>query len=357
MADILFLPEAKLHAWLDAVAKTRRVMVPVKEGNAVMFRDFEPDAPIILGDQTSASPKSVIFPQTEFLLRYRQQRTADEQGTRQIEFEPVYPDEDALLFGANPCGARGLHIMDPVFINDRIVDPYYHGRRSRARIVTIACRVPGAACFCNWTGGAPNSTEGADMLFTPVKDGFLVEIISEGGKELVTDEMTPATEEQIAEAKSAMQKSNESMPPPPADLATLRQQARGAFDDMDLWQEVSDICLNCGACTYHCPTCHCFNITDEPYGLAGDRLRSWDSCMYSHYTREASGHNPRPTKAHKFRNRVLHKFAYYPASHNEQFMCTGCGRCIRHCPVSVDIRRVLTRILQNEPQASSGDKQ
>ena len=82
---------------------------------------------------------------------------------------------------------------------------------------------------------------------------------------------------------------------------------------MDFWQRLTENCISCGFCTYGCPTCHCFNIHDEMRGdREGERLRSWDACMFHLYTQETSGHNPRPTLAHRYRNRINHKFSYYP---------------------------------------------
>ena len=52
-----------------------------------------------------------------------------------------------------------------------------------------------------------------------------------------------------------------------------------------------------------CPTCYCFNITDDDLGLASRRIRTWDNCMSHTFTLEGSGHNPRSTKAHRLKNR------------------------------------------------------
>jgi Fe-S oxidoreductase len=59
------------------------------------------------------------------------------------------------------------------------------------------------------------------------------------------------------------------------------------------------------------------------------------------FTLEGSGHNPRPTKAHRLKNRVGHKFSYYPDLHKGVIACCGCGRCIKQCPAGVDIRQIV----------------
>ncbi|MFH0915458.1 MAG: 4Fe-4S dicluster domain-containing protein, partial [bacterium] len=40
------------------------------------------------------------------------------------------------------------------------------------------------------------------------------------------------------------------------------------------------------------------------------------------------------------RNRFSHKFWYYPDKY-DSLLCSGCGRCIVHCPTRIDIREVL----------------
>jgi predicted aldo/keto reductase-like oxidoreductase len=36
----------------------------------------------------------------------------------------------------------------------------------------------------------------------------------------------------------------------------------------------------------------------------------------------------------------MHKLKYYVDKYGNGIQCVGCGRCVRHCPVNIDIRRV-----------------
>jgi ferredoxin len=106
------------------------------------------------------------------------------------------------------------------------------------------------------------------------------------------------------------------------------------------WEDVSFSCINCGTCTFVCPTCWCFDIQDENHGNSGQRTRNWDSCMFPLFTVHGTGHNPRGTKLHRVRQRFMHKLKYYVDKYDVGIQCVGCGRCVRSCPVNIDIRRV-----------------
>ena len=72
------------------------------------------------------------------------------------------------------------------------------------------------------------------------------------------------------------------------------------------------------------------------------RMRCYDGCAFADFTAEASGENPRPTKRERYRQRVYHKFDYFKKNFGEN-LCVGCGRCIRHCPVKIDISEIIDK--------------
>ena len=108
----------------------------------------------------------------------------------------------------------------------------------------------------------------------------------------------------------------------------------------DKWAGLSEACLGCGTCTFVCPTCQCYDIKDFNTGNGVQRYRCWDSCMYSDFTMMAAGNN-RTTQMQRFRQRFMHKLVYYPANNEGVFGCVGCGRCMKSCPISMNIVKVM----------------
>jgi formate hydrogenlyase subunit 6/NADH:ubiquinone oxidoreductase subunit I len=114
------------------------------------------------------------------------------------------------------------------------------------------------------------------------------------------------------------------------------------FDSLE-FETVSSNCISCNTCAFICPTCHCFKITDEKIKDTGVRYKSYDSCNNGYFTLMAGGHNPRPVKYRRWRQRALHKFVYY----KERFgmnLCVGCGHCAISCPVNISIFDVVNQV-------------
>jgi ferredoxin len=126
----------------------------------------------------------------------------------------------------------------------------------------------------------------------------------------------------------------------------LRSADTMALHGADFWEDISFACINCGTCTFSCPTCWCFDIQDEVYGNKGVRMRNWDSCMFPIFTVHTTGHNPRDTKLARLRQRFMHKLKYFVDKYDKGIMCVGCGRCVRQCPVNIDIRKI-SKLMNN----------
>jgi ferredoxin len=73
-------------------------------------------------------------------------------------------------------------------------------------------------------------------------------------------------------------------------------------------------------------------------------MRNWDTCMSWLFTVHGTGHNPRPSKTERVRQRFMHKLKYIPLKQDGVRGCTGCGRCVVMCPVNIDIREVALKM-------------
>ncbi|MBW2039552.1 MAG: 4Fe-4S dicluster domain-containing protein [Deltaproteobacteria bacterium] len=336
-----FLATDKIPGLLKRLGGTYRVFAPVKVSDTViLFHEFKEGAQLALNKQATLPPKEILFPQTECLLSYTYHKDPENLEKSEVQVEETLEALPTIIFGARPCDARGLMVFDAVFNDGQWRDPYYKARRKATTIVTILCTQPENTCFCTSVGGGPTNTEGSDLVLTPVTGGYFAEPATEKGGALLQDEAFALGHNKADEAREEREKvSLESE----LELDGIAQCLLELFST-DFWKQVSAKCISCGACTYVCPTCYCFNITDETAGVKGERIRTWDSCMFYQYTLEASGHNPRPTKVERYRNRIGHKFSYHPTNYEGMFGCTGCGRCIKACPVSLDIRQVLREV-------------
>jgi len=363
---IKFLKQDQLPAFLGYLAEKARVITPVKTDGVVQFELWAAGKDVELGVLLAKqSPKEWIFPQTETYLKFGYSTVMPEEGAVEADGAPALPHEAIevetlneapaqVIFGLRPCDARGFVQTDQVFggYGGFYFDPLYNARRAATTLLAVTCRDPRSTCFCTALGGCPAGQEGVDALFTQVEGGFVVEPLTEKGEAVVGTaggDLGDATEAQAAEANAVKAEATGKVDVPFA-LEGIRDHLHDNIDDPG-WHDLCMRCISCGTCTYVCPNCYCFSINDELVESEGERYRVWDNCFNPLYTEETSGHNPRAQKSNRFRNRFSHKFWYYPDKY-DSLLCTGCGRCIMHCPTRIDIREVL-RIMGAAPGAAA----
>ena len=350
MSSLLFATPKELTGWLAKLAASYRVLAPRQEGPAVVFRPQSAEQlagadPAVLLRRSTASPKQAILPQSEVLVKFTSVKDAEDASRLTTTLTVPESAVPTVLFGCRPCDARGFVVLDRPYLEGPLKDPYYGARRKATVIVTQACPSAFSTCFCNWVGSHPADSEGSDVLFTAVDGGYVLEAVTEKGAALLegagfapADDRKQAVEDAHAAAAAALA--------PAPDLLGAPEKIAKRFTDEAFWNKETVKCLSCGACTYLCPTCQCFTITDEGSQLDGRRLRSWDSCMTPLFTLETSGHNSRAAKHARMRNRVSHKFSFYPERYDGYYSCVGCGRCVVSCPVSLDIRHMVTAAIE-----------
>ncbi|SMB91295.1 4Fe-4S dicluster domain-containing protein [Desulfonispora thiosulfatigenes DSM 11270] len=319
------IDKANLISWLKNL--DQQVLAPVKEKNGYAFNVWDGESiPSEEYKNTLKTPKDLFFPQHETLLRYQKVK-----GERPRIEAPELANEERIIFGMRPCDAKSLYLIDKVFIGKDYVDPYYQARRANTLMVTLVCEKPSRACFCDDL----LAKAGSDIQLVQLNDDqYLVEAITDKGKAVFQlSTYLDADEESLAKLKEIEAFKQE------AASTGVAQKLENMFAHT-IWSDIEEKCLNCGVCSFLCPTCHCFDITDD---LKGEKVRTWDTCMFASFTKHGSGHNPRPTGKERMRQRIMHKFSYFPENNGEA-ACVGCGRCVENCPVNLDIREVLKAI-------------
>ncbi len=321
----------KLPVLWSHLAGQGKLLLPVKEGPTVLFKEWTAGDEVALDAPTSAiSPKDIFFPREETYMRYRCRGPVLELSAGE-EFEPV------TAFGVHPCDLKAFEMLDRVYLDQDPVDELYRDRRARTTVVALACFAPDPFCFCSVFGIDPVSAPGADVIahLDRQSGNLMLEAQTVKGEALLKGDASLLTEANGQSYGPALVKT--------ADfglkLSGLSENLKGRFED-PAWDKLYKSCLGCGVCTYVCPTCYCFDVEDYGHEMAGERFRCWDSCMYGQFTLMAGGHNPRPSRKERIRQRFLHKLQYYPETYGE-IACVGCGRCLRSCPVNLDIVQAI----------------
>jgi ferredoxin len=285
------------------------------------------------------SAKRFLFPPREVLAKVR--RT----GAGLVTEPGSDGDERPVAFvGLRSCDLHAIQVLDRVFLD---LDPAYRRRRESAVYIGVNCSVPGSTCFCASMGTGPRCTIGFDLALTELEDGFVVEVASPRGEEIL--ERVPgrdAVGEEVARVERTAREAEARMgrhldaQAVPALLSRNREHPR--------WAEVAERCLACANCTSVCPTCFCHDVTDQ-VSLSGDeatRTREWASCFGEEFS-HIVGLEVRKGRASRYRQWLTHKFSAWV----DQFGtsgCVGCGRCITWCPVGIDVVEEIEAIRRDD---------
>jgi ferredoxin len=235
-----------------------------------------------------------------------------------------------------------MKIIDANF-RDLYQDPYYLNKRGSAVLVGLGCTNPAESCFCTSLGISPAESKDVDLMLTDIGNELLVEAVSATGKKLIakTSGLKAATKSDEAKAKE-VKKTSYNKVTRKINAEGIVERLTACFDDQDFWEKVAAKCISCGICTLLCPTCYCFDINDELIRQQGTRFRSLDSCAFPVYTKMPM-ENPRAEKWKRVRQKVCHKYGFFPMNFKD-IACTGCGRCVRLCPVNWDITQVINSV-------------
>ena len=336
---MLKIAKERLNELYARINQTMGLFLPVKRAGEVNYAVWSEGKEVSLETlKTVKSPKSAFFPQTENLMKFKQEG-------KNIEIIDVRERWDErkpfVMFGVKACDYKAIEVLDKVFLADP-VDTYYENRRNLTTIVTLACSKPEESCFCGAFGIDATSPQG-DVTTWLDAEYLYWQANTEKGvalTELVKDLLTEGGEAEVSAQQTATKAVLESLPYANLDLSRFKPENLNELFNASEWEEMSEACLGCGTCTFVCPTCQCFDIRDFKTNEGVIRYRCWDSCMYSDFTLMAHG-NSRTTQMQRFRQRFMHKLVYYPSQNDGLYSCVGCGRCVNKCPQRLNIVKVI----------------
>ena len=339
--------------WAGGIGKIQssyRLYGPVKSDAFHDFKELEKgELPDLNFFNTRISPKAVVYPQSEVMFEYSLDEKVAEHHILKDSAKDYSPK---AVLGIRPCDAASFLLVKRNFDTPEYRDPYWIRSYEATTFVGYACNNPCSSCFCTTAGSGPFNEEGLDVLLVDDGDCRYAKVITAKGENLLNAAGWKTEADGVAPDKiAALKKEAESKTSSSVTTGQLRNKKTTELYEAPFWEDVSFACINCGTCTYLCPTCWCFDIQDENSGCSGVRMRNWDSCMFPLFTIHGTGHNPRGTKLHKVRQRFMHKLKYYVDKYDNGIQCVGCGRCIRSCPVNIDIRRVCDMMNSYDPKA------
>ena len=288
-------------------------------------------------------PKRYVLPHIERLLKVR-------KSNGDLQIEPTFEEPKRALFGLRSCDVAGIEHLDRFYLGRDFRDVYYEKRRKALFLVNVVCTDPerdiGEECFCLCADTGPAARDHFDLQLMDLGEEFMAVAGTSAGEALFASPIfKPGAESHVekrlailGEVRKRFRTTTSWFP------ATVRYVSQGNILDQT-WEEIGNRCLECGGCTYVCPACTCFTVSDRQAGPDEiERVRIWDACALGGFTRMAGGHNPRKAVHDRRNRRFFRKLAHYFIQRELSMACVGCGRCAAVCHGDVGMPSVVEMI-------------
>ncbi len=330
--DLKFLASDRIEAFVAHLMRKKTVYAPQRSGkhSVALGKVADPAAVILDYARTMQSVKKFFLPPRDELLTFDLTNHSYEAA----EVKPL----DAVFLGIHSYDRAAIDRLDYNFSQGH-AEKNYLTRRQGVIWVGVSFE-PDEFHFSGSVGIRPQDTAGFDVFLTRTRDGYLVDILTDEGRELMDGFELPAADG----------------PRPPEGhfhqhiflpQAKLNEVMAASYDN-PIWAETAEKCVGCGSCNIVCPTCYCFNVEEnvDITVTGGNRERIWDGCMLREFTEVAGGEVFRGGLAERQRHRVMRKFKYLSDKTGHPW-CVGCGRCTAYCTAGISIVSIVNRCISD----------
>lgn len=297
-------------------------------------------------------PKRFVLPHIERLFRMR-------KSNGSLQIEPTYDDKKRAIFGIRSCDVSGIHHLDRFYLGRNFRDPYYAKHRENLFLVNVVCtdveRDIDDSCFCLCADTGPAAREHFDLQLMDLGNVFLAVAGTPQGEALLANPLfKPGAAVHVAQRRAILSDVRRRFKTMTSWFsATVRYVTEGKILEKT-WEEIGNRCLECGGCTYVCPACTCFTVSDRQVGPDEfERVRLWDACALVGFTRMAGGHNPRKAVHDRRNRRFFRKLSHYFIQRELSMACVGCGRCAEVCHGDIGMPSVVEMIRRATAKAES----
>jgi sulfhydrogenase subunit beta (sulfur reductase) len=317
--------------FVDLVSNNYDFFAPVKEDekkviSRTKYELINDYRKINLSQNTMLPVKYFFFDKKETLFYYDSENVID----------PKIKIKKRILFGLRKCDLNGIYHQDLVFLDEN-EDPFYKYRREQTTLIGFHCKEGDSYCFCN---SFPLKDDIQDIMVFDKGNYYIFEVNTDKGKSVIdlVGELVSKTQNILTDEDRKTK-----------NIKELKKTDIKDIFKNNIWKELSEKCLSCGACTNLCPNCHCFTILDESNLdlKTGERFRVPASCQLRSFTRVAGDHVFRESRVSRYKHRIYHQIQYFRERHGVIF-CTGCGRCIRGCPTKIDWVEGINNTINNQ---------
>lgn len=133
-------------------------------------------------------------------------------------------------------------------------------------------------CFCVCADTGPAAREHFDLQLMDLGEEFMVVAGSPAGEAMFAEGgFKPGAPSHVERRRTILAEARRCFKERTSWFsATVKYITQGQILEKT-WEEVGRRCLECGGCTYVCPACTCFTVSDRQVGPDQvERVRLWD---------------------------------------------------------------------------------